>query len=133
MNRTLLTKLVACVLVGSLTLTLPVTAQNNTAAAAPHASHSPTEKKPKRKVYKGTIDAIDTAAGMLTVKKATTSKTFKVADDAKFATSDNRNSSLAPLKEGDLVNVRFTEEGDMAIAHHIGHARKKAKSAPKSE
>jgi hypothetical protein len=133
MNRTLVTKLMVCALVGSLTVALPVAAQTEKPTPAQQASPSPAEKKPKRKVYKGRIDVIDTVAGTLTVKKATTSKTFKVADDAKFATSDNRNASLAPLQVGDLVNVRFTEEGDVSIAHHIGHVTKKPKPTKPSE
>jgi hypothetical protein len=90
---------------------------------------APTEKKAKRKGYKGTIDTIDTSAKTVTVKKATTSKTFKVADDAKFVTADNKNATLADLKQGDLVNVRFSDDGDMPVAHRIAHAAKKEAAA----
>jgi Cu/Ag efflux protein CusF len=133
MNCTALTKLVVCAFVGSLTLVLPTSAQIDKAATAHEASPSPVEKKPKRKVYKGVIESIDMAAHTVTVKKATTSKTFKVAENVKFATSGNNNASLAPLKEGDLVNVRFTEDGGIPIAHHIAQASRKTKPPAQRE
>jgi hypothetical protein len=129
MIRTLVSKLMLCAVVGSFTLAEPVFAQTDKTATTEQA---PAEKKAKRKGYKGTIDAIDTAGKTVTVKKATTSKTFKLAEDAKFATADNKNASLADLKQGDLVNVRFTDEGEMPIAHRIAHAAKK-EEAEKSE
>ena len=124
MIRTIATNLVVCACIGSFTIAAPIAAQTDKPAATQDASASPTEKKARRKVYKGAIEVIDTAAGTVTVRKATTSRTFKLADSAKFATSDSQNASLAPLKQGDLVNVRFTEEGDVAIAHHIGQVTK---------
>ena len=125
MIRILRRALIVCACAGSLTLGCPVFGQNYKTASAEQTA--PAEKKTKRKVYKGTIETIDAANATVTVKKATTSKTFKVAENARFATSDNKNASLAPLQPGDVVNVRFTEEGDMAIAHHIAQTRKKAK------
>jgi hypothetical protein len=123
-------KLLLCAVVGSFAMAEPLFAQTDKAASTEQAAAE--KKTTKRKGYKGTIDAIDTAAKTVTVKKATTSKTFKVADDAKFATTDNKNASLADLKQGDLVNVRFTDDGDMPVAHRIAHAAKK-EEAEKSE
>jgi hypothetical protein len=130
MIQTLSKKLMLCALVGSLTLAQPLVAQPDKAASQPTVA---AEKKAKRKTYKGTIDMIDPAGRTVTVKKATTSKTFKIAGDAKFATSNNQNASLAPLQPGDVVNVRFTDEGDVATAHHIARAGKRASAARKSE
>ena len=129
MIRLLGTTLILCALVGGLTIAQPLAAQTDKAASSEQAA---AEKKAKRKGYKGTIDAIDTTAKTVTVKKAATSKTFKIADDAKFATMENKNATLADLKVGDLVNVRFTDEGDMPVAHRIAHAAKK-EAAEKTE
>ena len=130
MIQTLSRYLLLCVLFGGLTLAQPLVAQTDTAAPQPTVA---AEKKTKRKTYKGTIETIDPAARTVTVKKATTSRTFRIAEDVKFATSNSENASLAPLQPGDVVNVRFTDEGDVATAHHIARAGKKAKAARKSE
>jgi hypothetical protein len=133
-NSTLMTlnftiKLILCALAGSLAFSQPLFAQETKAATT---EQSPAEGKAKRKTYKGTIDSIDSAAKTVTVKKATSSKTFKIADDAKFATADKKDATLADLKQGELVNVRFSEEGDTAVAHRIAETATK-ESAEKSE
>jgi Cu/Ag efflux protein CusF len=113
-----------CALVSGLAFVQPLQAQDEKKTSTT-TEQAPAEKKAKRKGYKGTIDTIDASAKTVTVKKATTSKTFKLADDAKFVTSDNKNATLADLKQGDLVNVRFSDDGDMPVAHRIAHAAKK--------
>jgi Cu/Ag efflux protein CusF len=129
MTLKLTTKLILCALAGSLAFSQPLFAQETKTATTEQPS---TEAKGKRKSYKGTIDSIDSTAKTVTVKKATTSKTFKIADDAKFATADKKDATLADLKQGDQVNIRFTEEGDTAIAHRIAHTATK-ETAEKSE
>ena len=121
---TKLTKtLVLCALAGCVAFAQPLLLAQDEKTTTTELA--PAEKKAKRKGYKGTIDTIDASAKTVTVKKATTSKTFKIADDAKFATTENKNATLADLKQGDLVNIRFTDDGDMPVAHRIAQAVKK--------
>ena len=129
MTLNLTTKLILCALAGSLAFSQPLFAQETKTTTT---EQSLGEGKAKRKTYKGTIDSIDSTAKIVTVKKETTSKTFKIADDAKFATSDKKDATLADLKQGDLVNVRFSEEGDTAVAHRIAQTATK-ESPEKSE
>jgi uncharacterized surface anchored protein len=71
--------LLACTLIFTLVVPVPAVAQDRDKEITGEAR---TEAKPKRKSYKGTIEAIDVAARTITVKKAASSKTFTVAPDA---------------------------------------------------
>jgi len=138
MSQSITNKLLLCALAGSFILADPLFAQADKAATTENTSaekktmggEAPAaEKKAKRKGYKGTIDSIDADAKTVTIKKTATSKTFKIADDAKCVTTFNNNATLADLKQGDLVNVRYSEEGGIAVAHRIAHAAKKEAAA----
>ena len=91
----------------------------------PNTEQGSAGKKVKRRSYKGTIETIDASSKTVTLKKARSSKTFKIADDAKCVTTFNTNATPNDLKPGDLVNVRFTQEGETAIAHRIAPATQK--------
>ena len=113
---------VAAALISGLALTHPILAQKANTAAT---EETPAAKKMQRRSYKGTIESIDAAAKTVTIKKATTTKKFKIAENAKFVTTFNSNATVAELKQGDVVNVRWSDEGDTPVAHYIAHAAKK--------
>jgi Cu/Ag efflux protein CusF len=88
----------------------------------PEAAEEASPSKPKRKSYKGTIEALDAASRTITIKKVHSSKTFTVAPNAHIKTVDKQHATLADLKKGDIVNVRFTVEGDVNVASRVAHA-----------
>jgi hypothetical protein len=92
-----------------------------------------TEAKPKRKSYKGTIEAIDVAARTITVKKAASRKTFTVAPETPIRTVQKEYGTLEDLKEGELINVRFTVEGEANVATRITHAAEMKKELDDAE
>ncbi|HUI05877.1 MAG TPA: hypothetical protein VL486_02615 [Verrucomicrobiae bacterium] len=75
----------------------------------------------KSEVLVGKIESVDTTAGTITIKHKKETKTFTVASDCKITGAGNKKATLADLKAGDHIKVTYTEEGDKAVAHLIGH------------
>jgi Cu/Ag efflux protein CusF len=111
MSRNLLRTVVALSVAGlALSLALPARA----------AEEQKAEKK-KEKRYEGTIEAIDTAARTVTVKKKIKSETFKCTDDCVFVTKDKKEATINDLKVGDAVNVIYWEEDGKKICRRVAH------------
>ncbi|CAN5767629.1 hypothetical protein BH20VER1_BH20VER1_29620 [soil metagenome] len=85
--------------------------------------------KPKRKSYKGTIKSIDLDARGLVVAMKTSSKTFTVAADAQIKTVEKEYATLADLREGDLINLRFTVDGETNTVSRITRSNPVQESA----
>jgi len=66
--------------------------------------------------YAGHISAMDTAHRIFTIKAATSSKTFVAGDDCKFVIREEKDKSLADLRIGHKVTVRYltTPQANMA-------------------
>jgi Cu/Ag efflux protein CusF len=66
--------------------------------------------------YTGHVCARDTTHGTFTVKAGTGSKTFVAGDDCKFVIREEKDKSLADLKIGHKVTVRYltTPQANMA-------------------
>jgi len=111
--------LLGCALISTSVVPIPAVAQEPDEEVTSEAT---TEAKPKRKSYKGTIEAIDVAARTITVKKVASSKTFTVAPDAHIKTIQKEYGTLADLKEGELINVMFKIDGETNVAARITHA-----------
>ena len=120
--RNLTSTFILCAFVVGLAVADPLGAQDQKATATERA---PSGKKVKGRSYKGTIEAIDASAKTLTVRKARTSRTFRLADNAKCVTTLDSNARVADLKPGDFVNVRFIDGTDMPVAYRIAYAAKK--------
>lgn len=102
-------------------------------AAPVRAADETTPPKPKRHQFTGVIESIDVKAGSVIVKKDTESKTFKVSDKTKYATTDKKDAALADIKVGDKVKVAYTEENGVATAHRIGPPDVPKKEEKKTE
>ncbi len=69
--------------------------------------------------YTGHIDAMDTAHGTFTVKSAISRKTFVARDDCKFIVRDEKDQSLADLKIGHKVTVRYLTTRHANVARRV--------------
>jgi len=76
--------------------------------------------KAKKQQFTGIVESIDAKAGTAIIKKGTESKTFKIGEKTKYATSDKKDATVADIKVGDKVKVAYSEEGGVAAAHRIG-------------
>ena len=109
----------------ALSFTGLVQAQDTNAPAKP--------PKPQRHQYTGEVASIDAKAGTVIVKKGAESKTFKISDKTRYGTADKtKGATLADIKVGDKVLVRYTEEDGVLTAHSIG-VPPVAKSPPSTQ
>ncbi len=122
--------LLGCTLISTSVVPVPAVAQEPDEEITSEAA---TEAEAKRKSYKGTIEAIDVAARTITVKKAASRKTFTVAPETPIRTVQKEYGTLADLKEGELINVRFTVEGEANVATRITHAAEMKKELDDAE
>ena len=83
----------------------------------------------KKTTMGGKIEAVDAAAGTITLKHKKETKVFTVAKDCTFGGADDKHITLADLKIGDSVKIAYTTEGDKLVAHHVGHVDAKKKPA----
>ena len=89
--------------------------------------------KPQRHQFTGEVASIDAKAGTVIVKKGAESKTFKISDKTRYNTVDKtKGATLADIKVGDKVLVRYTEEDGVLTAHSIG-VPPVAKSPPSTQ
>jgi ribosomal protein S17 len=98
----------------ALTFTAPLRAQDTNQPAAKPA-------RPARQQFTGTIESIDAKAETAVVKKSTESKTFKIGEKTKYATTDKKEAAITDIKVGDKVTVYYTTDASGALmAHKIG-------------
>jgi|WetSurMetagenome_2_1015567.scaffolds.fasta_scaffold419071_1 hypothetical protein len=69
--------------------------------------------------FTGHITAIDPARRALTVKSGVTRKAFVAGDGCKIVLRDDKDHTLADLKVGHKVTVRYTAAGGSQVAHKI--------------
>ncbi len=114
-----------------------VMAQQTKPAPAPAPSAAPAapekgmkaEKPAKAEKFSGTIQSVDEAGKMITVKGKKEEKTFSIA--AAKITRGKTELAFADLKQGTDVSVEYKKEGDKNIATAIKAAAPKAgKKAP---
>ena len=75
------------------------------------------------KQYSGTVESIDTQAGTIKVKKMMVSHTFKLADNIS-------RTSLNQFKEGDEIELFYTEKGSENVVHRIAPMGEKKSEKP---
>jgi hypothetical protein len=69
---------------------------------------------------RGTIKSINTNKNeFVLTDKDGKDWTFKMADDAKVQTSDNKTAKLEDLKVGDKIRVDYTKKGDDFLANKV--------------
>jgi Cu/Ag efflux protein CusF len=101
------------------------------AFALPARAEDKTEK-PKKQQLTGTISAIDAAAKTVTINsKKEGDKTFTVTDKTKYATATKEVATLDDLKQGDKVQVSYTDAAGKLTAAKImvpkAHEKKEKK------
>ncbi len=84
--------------------------------------------KVKRNALNGNIEATNVKARTITIKHKEERKTFTLAPDCEVTGAGGRKVTLASLVIGERVKVKYTQEGDQLVAHHIGHVDKKKKT-----
>jgi hypothetical protein len=82
----------------------------------------------KSNALNGDIEATDLKARTITINHKKQRKTFTVAPDFEVTGAGNKKVTLADLVIGERVKVKYTQEGDKLVAHHIGHVEKKQKT-----
>jgi Cu/Ag efflux protein CusF len=76
--------------------------------------------KAKKQQFTGLIESIDAKAGTVIIKKGTESKSFKIGEKTRYATTDKKEAAITDIKVGDKVKVAYSEENGVATAHKIG-------------
>jgi hypothetical protein len=105
----------------------PAHAQSNaTPPAATPPATAPAEKpeKPKRHLFTGLIESINTKANTVVVKHKEDTKTFSISDATKYSTEDKKDAALADFQVGEKVTVHYTEEAGVLVAHKITTPKK---------
>ena len=87
---------------------------------AQETNAKPAKVKAVRHELTGGITAVDAKAGTLSVKKGEETMTFQVSAKCKVVLTGKEGSTVADLKVGDKVTVRYTEEGAAKVAHWVG-------------
>ncbi len=89
--------------------------------SAARAEQKPAEspKESPLRTFTGEITSIEKIAGQVTIRKFPVSKTFLVARDCKFTTTDKPNATLKDFKVGDNVKVKYEEAKDGLVARLI--------------
>ncbi len=127
MSRHLLrTMAVAGVAAVALACALPARAQSNATppAATPPAAPAEKTEKPKRHLFTGLIESIDTKANTVSVKHKEDVKIFSISDATKYSTEDKKDAALADFKVGEKVTVHYVEENGVLVAHRITTPKK---------
>jgi len=65
-------------------------------------------------LYQGTVKYIDPKNRTLTVKRAGSSKAFRIADDCKVLVKDDKNGTLGDIKTGHKVSVTYETPNEAA-------------------
>jgi len=120
-------------LVAGVALAAEPTAAPAAAPAAKAASCPKGKKAPKTTTCKGAIEAIDAAAGTLSVKNEKGEvMAFKVVADSKV-TVNGKKAALADLAVGQDVQVKYCGEGESMAVKSVAVKIKKAKKEKKAE
>ena len=70
-------------------------------------------------VYQGTVKYIDPKNRTLTVKRAGSSKAFRIAEDCKVLVKDDKSGTLDDIKTGHKVSVTYETPNEALVARRI--------------
>ena len=90
-----------------------------TAVAATYAPAQETNPPERVYVYSGILRSIDKEARIIAVERSAISLRFVVPTDARIIVKDNAHGDLSSLMIGDEVEVGYTDEEGVNVAHQI--------------
>ena len=70
-------------------------------------------------VYSGILQSIDKQARLIVVEHSSVSQTFVVPTDAQIIVKDKAHGDLSDLMVGDNVEVKYTDDEGVNVAHQI--------------
>jgi Cu/Ag efflux protein CusF len=73
----------------------------------------------KISVYSGILQSIDKQARVIAVEHTSLSQKFVVPTDAQIIVKDKAHADLSDLMVGDNVEVKYTDDDGLYIAHQI--------------
>jgi len=82
------------------------------------ASQEPTARKHER-CWTGTLTAVNTQGRALTGEHWHFSKTFYLGEKCAISTVDNKEASLADLRPGEKVRIRYQDTEGVLVADRI--------------
>ena len=111
--------LVCSLLAAAMILSRGVLADEGEGQAAPKAAAAAPAAKTAGSTTIGEISALDATAGTLTVKNKRGEKELKTDASTKVSTASKQDATLADLKVGDKVSVKYETVGGAMIAKTI--------------
>jgi hypothetical protein len=70
-------------------------------------------------IYSGILRAVDLEARIITVDGSAVPQKFMVPTDAEIIVKDKPRGTLGDLKVSDGIQVEYSDDGDVHVAHRI--------------
>ncbi|MGD1020736.1 MAG: hypothetical protein ABSA12_15595 [Verrucomicrobiia bacterium] len=70
-------------------------------------------------IYSGILRSVDLEARRITVEGSAVLQTFTVPTDAEIVVKDKPRGTLDDLKVSDGIQVEYSDDGDVHVAHRI--------------
>jgi Cu/Ag efflux protein CusF len=70
-------------------------------------------------IYSGTLRSVDLQARTISVDMSSVPQKFTVPTDAEIIVKDKPKGSLSDLMVGDAIQVKYTDEDGVYVAHQI--------------